>query len=162
MDRILPLIRTELPTASFHVVGRNPPPSLLDRHGRNGMHVWGRVDDIRPWLKASDMALVPLDIGRGVQNKVLEAMSMALPVVLTTEAATGIAATDGVHFAVADSDLALGRAAVGLLKDPRQGRIMGLAARRFVTEEVSWRSALADLSDIIGWRNRPRSVRDAA
>lgn len=162
MDRILPLIRAELPTASFHVVGRNPPQSLIDRHGRDSTYVWGRVEDIRPWLKAADLALVPLDIGRGVQNKVLEAMSMALPVVLTTEAATGIAAIDGEHFAMADSDGALSRAAVALLRDPRQGRIMGLAARRFVTEEVSWRSALATLPEIIGWRSRPRAVRDAA
>lgn len=107
VDRILPLIRTVRPDVSFHVVGRNPAPEVLERHGRNGCHVWGRVDDIRPWLAGATHALVPLDIARGVQNKVLEAMSMALPVVLSAEAATGVSARDDEHFVVADSDEAL-------------------------------------------------------
>jgi len=83
IDRILPLIRAGCPGACLHVVGRNPPPALLARHGRDGVHVWGRVDDIRPWLAAADLALVPLEIARGVQNKVLEAMAMGLPVIAT-------------------------------------------------------------------------------
>ncbi len=162
IERILPQIRADLPDASFHVVGRNPPAALLDRHGRDGVFVWGRVDDIRPWLKAATLALVPLDIARGVQNKVLEAMAMELPVVLTTDAAMGIPGTDGVHFRIADSDAGLARVATALLRDSRQARVMGLAARRFVVEEASWRSALASLPDILGWRPRPRTVRDAA
>ncbi|MCH7475613.1 MAG: glycosyltransferase, partial [Gemmatimonadetes bacterium] len=77
---------------------------LLQRHGREGCFVWGRVPDMREWLKAADIALVPLEIGRGVQNKVLEAMAMELPVVLTPEAATGIDARDGREFAVRETD----------------------------------------------------------
>lgn len=162
IERILPQVRAEIPDATFHVVGRNPPAALLDRHGRDGAFVWGRVDDIRPWLKAATLALVPLDIGRGVQNKVLEAMAMELPVVLTSEAATGIPGIDGTHFQIADSDGGLARAVKMLLADTRRARIMGMAARRFVVEEASWRSALAALPEIIGWRTRPRTVRDAA
>ena len=162
IERILPQVRAEIPDATFHVVGRNPPAALLDRHGRDGAFVWGRVDDIRPWLKAATLALVPLDIGRGVQNKVLEAMAMELPVVLTSEAATGIPGIDGTHFQIADSDGGLARAVKMLLTDTRRARIMGMAARRFVVEEASWRSALAALPEIIGWRTRPRTVRDAA
>jgi glycosyltransferase involved in cell wall biosynthesis len=149
IDGILPSIRAVYPQATFHVVGRNPEPPLLARHGQNGCHVWGRVEDIRPWLAAADCALVPLDIGRGVQNKVLEAMAMALPVVLTDEAATGIAASDREHFAVAGSDEALARNVIDLLGDSRRMQAMGQAARSFVVERVSWEAALAPLAELV-------------
>lgn len=149
LDRILPLIRAVRPDTTFHVVGRNPVPELLARHGENGCHVWGRVDDIRPWLAAADGALIPLEIGRGVQNKVLEAMAMALPVVVSAEAATGIAGRDGEHFVVANTDEALAEAVLALLDDPPRARALGQAARRFVVDNVSWEAALAPLAGIV-------------
>ena len=149
LDRILPLIRAVRPDVTFHVVGRNPAPELLARHGENGCHVWGRVDDIRPWLAAATHALIPLEIGRGVQNKVLEAMAMALPVVVSGEAATGIPARDGEHFAVADSDEALAQAVLALLHEPARARALGLAGRSFVLEHASWEAALAPLAGIM-------------
>jgi polysaccharide biosynthesis protein PslH len=150
LDRILPRVRAARPDVSFHVVGRNPAAELLVRHGQGGCHVWGRVEDIRPWLAAADLALVPLEIGRGVQNKVLEAMAMALPVVLSEEAATGIAAQDGEHFAVADGDEALAQAVLALLDTPAGARRMGTAARRFVVDEASWEAALTPLAEMVG------------
>jgi len=160
VDRIMPLIREAFPDATFHVVGRNPAIEVLDRHGRDGCHVWGRVDDIRPWLKSADLALVPLMIARGVQNKVLEAMSMALPIVLTGDAASGIDASDGHHYSIADSDEAIVESCIRLLGDERRARAQGHAARRFVTASASWQSMLADLPRIMGWSSR--AVRDAA
>ena len=155
MDRILPLVREELPEATFHVVGRNPTDALRERHGRDGCYVWGRVNDMRPWLKAADLALVPLDIARGVQNKVLEAMAMALPVVLTTGAATGIGARDTYHFAVADTDGDLARRVIALMRERRSARAMGVNARHFVIEKASWQAALAPLADLMGTQSRP-------
>jgi polysaccharide biosynthesis protein PslH len=149
LDRILPRIRAERPDVSFHVVGRNPAPELLARNGEDGCHIWGRVDDIRPWLAAATHALIPLEIGRGVQNKVLEAMAMALPVVVSGEAATGIPAVAGEHFAVADSDEALAEAVLNLLDEPTRARALGLAARSFVLDHASWEAALAPLARIM-------------
>ena len=158
--RIMPLIRQTYPEASLHIVGRKPAPELMAQHEENGCHVWGRVDDIRPWLKAADLALIPLEIARGVQNKVLEAMAMALPVVLTPGAATGIGATTGRQFAVADSDEDLASTALDLLRDPRRARIKGIAARNFVCENADWQSALASLQEIAG--SQRRIARNAA
>lgn len=159
-DGILPLIREELPDAGFHVVGRNPVPELLARDGKGSCRVWGRVEDIRPWLKAADLAIVPLEIARGVQNKVLEAMAMSLPVVLTTDAAEGIGASPGEHLAVADSDAELAACAVALLRDSCKAREMGAAARRFVTERASWQAALEPLAEMLD--GDPGAARDAA
>lgn len=152
IERILPLVREAFPEASFHVVGRNPPEQLLARHGQNGAFVWGGVEDIREWLAAADLALVPLELARGIQNKVLEAMSMGLPVVLTPAAATGIGGIDAHHYAVADSDLALAERAIALLSDHDHGWAMGLEARRFVVEGMSWQATLAPLAAMLGLR----------
>ena len=154
IERIMPLIRKRIPEATFHVVGRNPDHRLLDRHGEGGCFVWGRVNDIRPWLKAADLCIVPLEIARGVQNKVLEAMSMALPVVLTHEAAAGIDAVDGRQFRIADSDEGLAAAACDLLTDVRRAGVLGEAARRYVADNASWQLALDSLPDLIGLRGR--------
>lgn len=147
--RILPMVRQSLPDATFHVVGRNPPDALRRIERVPGCKVWGGVPDIRTWLAGADVALVPLMLARGVQNKVLEAMAMERPVVLTNAAATGIAATDDLHFAIADDDAAIAAKVVELLSSPSRAAAMGQAARRFVVETMSWNAALAPLSDWI-------------
>ena len=159
--RIMPLVRERFPPASFHVVGRSPVAEVLALNGVNGCRVWGRVDDIRPWLAAADLALVPLEIARGVQNKVLEAMAMGLPVVVSPGAATGIAAEPGRDFAVAESDAALADAVTGLLDAPGAAQAMGRAARTFVSERLGWPAVLAPLAGMVGL-GEPPAVRDAA
>ncbi len=159
-DRLLPLIRQTMPKATFHVVGRNPAEELFARHGKDGCHVWGGVEDIRTWLAAADLALVPLEIARGVQNKVLEAMAMGLPVVLSPAAACGIGGTDGQHFVEAESDAELADRATALLSHPRQGWALGLEARRFVVDELSWQATLAPLAAMLAHGDVAR--RDAA
>ncbi len=153
--RIMPLIHETLPDTTFHIVGRNPSHEVMALHGINGCHVWGRVDDVRPWLKGCDLAVVPLEIARGIQNKVLEAMAMQLPVVLTRDAATGIDAVDSLHFQIANKDDALAAAAINLLSNTRKHRTMGRSARTFVMEHMSWTSALEALPGLAGiWKSR--------
>ncbi|MEE4451089.1 TIGR03087 family PEP-CTERM/XrtA system glycosyltransferase [Novosphingobium resinovorum] len=150
IERVLPLVRRTCPEATLHIVGRNPPPALTARSGRGGVEVWGRVEDIRPWLAAADVALVPLEIARGVQNKVLEAMAMGLPVVLSSGAATGIDALDGRDFAVRDSDAAMAQAVADLARAPDAARVMGQAAREWILAHASWEAALARLPEYLG------------
>lgn len=157
--RILPRVRERFPEASFHVVGRNPPERLSVLSGRNGVHVWGRVPEVQSWLSAADLALVALEIGRGVQNKVLEAMAMGLPVVLTPEAATGIGGRDGEELTLASSDDEMAQACIALLSDRERARAMGTAARAHVVAHASWDAALAPLTQIIC---TTASARDAA
>jgi polysaccharide biosynthesis protein PslH len=156
--RLMPRLLPAFPNAQFHVVGRAPVPEVMALEGVNRTRVWGEVPDVRPFLAGADLVLAPLSIARGVQNKVLEAMAMARPVVLTSEAASGIPGEDGVHFAVADSEEQLARRALALLAGPDAARRMGESARRLVIERMSWPAMLAGLRGIVGLASEHRDA----
>ena len=161
VQRILPGIRDVHPGAEFHIVGRAPTPSVKALGKHAGVTVWGEVADVRPYLAEADIVAAPLTIARGIQNKVLEAMAMARPVLVSPEAATGIEAEDGKHFAVAEGDRMMIGRALALIDDPDKARAMGAAAREFVLNEQSWPAMLAGLPQLL----RPSDadpVRDAA
>ena len=160
VHRLMPRIRAVLADASFHIVGRKPTAEVLALDGLNGCKVWGRVDDVAAFLRAADLALVPLEIARGVQNKVLEAMAMAMPVVVSTGAATGIGAEPGREIAIGEDDDALVRLTITLLRDRQKAMTMGLAARRFLEETRSWEATLAPLPALMGMDRK--GVSDAA
>jgi sugar transferase (PEP-CTERM/EpsH1 system associated) len=151
IDYILPAIRQHHPYAQFHIVGRAPTRELLDFDWQDGVRVWGEVPDVKPFLAAADLVVVPLEIARGVQNKVLEAMAMARPIVLTSGAATGIGAGDGRHFAIEDSDEAMTARIHSLLANRGAGQTMGQAARQFAVDCRSWEAMLAGLARIVGF-----------
>jgi len=149
-ERLLPAIRRVHPEAVFHVVGRAPVAQLRKLDGQDGIRVWGEVPDVRPFLASADLVLAPLEIARGIQNKVLEAMAMARAVVLSPEAATGIDARDGAHFTVGADDAALVERALDLLANAPSALTMGAAARRYVMDHQGWQAMLAPLARIVG------------
>jgi len=157
---LMPAIRAAHPETRFHIVGRAPNAEVRGLEGVHGTRVWGEVPDVRPFLAAADLVVAPLAIARGVQNKVLEAMAMARPVLLTPEAATGIGAVDGEHLAVAETDEQLARRAIELLADGQRALAMGAAARRFVVARKSWAAALSQLPAIMS--RTGGEARDAA
>ena len=150
IENIMPALRRTYARARFHIVGRAPTAALRDRHGENGVRVWGEVPDVRPFLKSADLVAAPLLIARGVQNKVLEAMAMAKPVVLTPGAATGIAAENDLHFAIARPDPAEMLVRIEALLADRDKRMeMGRAAREFVIDRMSWDSVHKRLAQVV-------------
>ncbi|MBA4009587.1 MAG: glycosyl transferase family 1 [Erythrobacter sp.] len=157
IEALLPRLRGRLPGAMFHVVGRNPTRALMALDGAPGVRVWGAVPDVRPFIAAADAVLAPLLIARGVQNKVLEAMAMARPVVLTPDAATGIAAEDGTHWIVCPPDPeAMAARIADLVADREAAARIGAAARDFVLCHHGWEAMLAPLGELIGGRGEGR------
>lgn len=149
VQRVMLLVRQHHPQALCHIVGRNPTVAVRNLEGQNGARIWGEVPDVRPFLAGGDLVVVPLEIARGVQNKVLEAMAMARPIVLTPGAATGISAKDQEHFAVGETDAELAVLVAALLSDQPRAAAMGDLARQFVIEHYGWDAMLAPLERLI-------------
>jgi sugar transferase (PEP-CTERM/EpsH1 system associated) len=149
-DHVLPRILAAQPGARFAIVGRQPGPEVARLAERGAILVTGEVDDVRPWLAAADAVVAPLAIAQGVQNKVLEAMAMARPVVASPSAFLGIDARPGRDLLVADGAEAQADAVLSLLADAERGRAIGRAARRRMEEGYSWDAQLAPLASILG------------
>ena len=138
VDEVYPLIKQIRPHVTLSVVGKNPKPSVSALDRDPSIEVTGFVDDIRPYLNRAEIAVNPLRIGAGLQNKVMEAMSMELPMVMTTVANEGIQSTAGVHAVLADSTTALVSSIVRLLDDAHERTRIGQAARRWILDKWSW------------------------
>ncbi|WOF42309.1 TIGR03087 family PEP-CTERM/XrtA system glycosyltransferase [Sphingopyxis indica] len=147
---ILPLIRKRHPAARFAIVGRAPAEEVRVLGELPGVVVTGEVPDVRPWLAAADAVVAPLLLARGVQNKLLEAMAMARPVVASSAAATGIDASDGEHLLVAEGAEAMARAVCRLFDDPAAAATMGAAARARMIARYGWDARLAPLGQLLG------------
>jgi glycosyltransferase involved in cell wall biosynthesis len=104
--------------------------------------VTGTVPDVRPYIAHADLVVAPLRIARGIQNKVLEAMAMARPVVLSAAPAVGLGAEDGRECSIATDGEALCARVGALLADPAQRAAMGEAARACVLRSYSWAAHL--------------------
>jgi sugar transferase (PEP-CTERM/EpsH1 system associated) len=139
---ILPLIRRSLPHAQFHIVGANPTPAVQALERIKDVHVSGRVPDVRPYLAHATAAVAPMRIARGIQNKVLEAMAMARPAIVTSDALEGIGAVPDSELLLADKAEAFAAAADRLAADVIEGRRIGEAARRRVLTDFSWEGRL--------------------
>ena len=148
----MPAIRAAHPETSFAIVGRNPTSAVSDLSALPGVQVTGAVDDVRTWLAGADIVVAPLRIARGIQNKVLEAMAMAKPVVASTAAAEGIDANNGTHYC-AEPDVASEAARViALLGDAVESRKIGEAARAHVIEHYNWSRQLVPLDGLMRYQ----------
>jgi sugar transferase (PEP-CTERM/EpsH1 system associated) len=146
---ILPLIRGSLPQAQFHIVGANPTPAVQALARMKDVHVSGRVPDVRPYLAHATAAVAPMRIARGIQNKVLEAMAMARPAIVTPEALEGIDATPEREVLLADTAEAFAAVGYRLAADVTEGRRIGEAARRRVGADFSWESRLRGFDQLL-------------
>ena len=135
-EHILPTIRQQLPDAHFTIVGSRPGPEVKNLARQPGITVTGSVPDVRPYLAHAACAIAPLRIARGVQNKVLEAMAMARPVIATPQAAEGIRARAGMDFDLAPDAAAFATAVLHHLT--HRDNAMGLAARVGILENYNW------------------------
>ncbi len=145
----LPLIRARHPGTRFAIVGRRPDPALLALGGRDGVEVTGEVADVRPWLAQADVVVAPLRIARGIQNKVLEAMAMARPVVASVQAFEGINAEPGRDLIVANGAIDEAEAVCTLLADPAGAKAIGAAARAQIEVHYAWGARLATLDAML-------------
>jgi sugar transferase (PEP-CTERM/EpsH1 system associated) len=148
-DEVWPAILLQHPDARFHIVGMNPSEAVSALAQRPGINVTGTVPDVRPWLRHARVVVAPLRVARGVQNKILEAMAMARPVVASATCAVGIKAQRGEEMLVADSTADWGSAVSSLLADTAFAEWVGRQARRRVLADYSWEAHLRQFKGLI-------------
>jgi sugar transferase (PEP-CTERM/EpsH1 system associated) len=147
--KIFPRVRNDLPAAWFYIVGSNPTAAVRALGQHKNVFVTGRVPSVVPYLRHACIAVAPLQIARGVQNKVLEAMAMAKPVIASAEALTGIGAISGEHVICPKDECDWIDACVRLARHPEQRERLGLAARVFVETKHSWGNHFAILDRLL-------------
>jgi sugar transferase (PEP-CTERM/EpsH1 system associated) len=157
VDTILPRVRAAHPDARFAIVGRNPTDAVRALARRDGVAVTGEVDDVRGWLAAAALVVAPLKLARGIQNKVLEAMAMARPVVASAAAAEGIDHKGTI--AVGETEAGMTEAVTLLLGDPQSAVELGRDARARVMARYGWDARLAPLDTLLGF---PARIGEAA
>lgn len=144
---ILPLIKKKIPSVKFYIVGGRPVRKIINL-GKDGVVVTGYVQDTRPYVQKSAVCVIPLRIARGVQNKVLEAMAMGVPVVATPEAVKGIdVRQEDIFVESQPGQFAL--RVIELLANKELRKRIAINARKTVEEEYSWDRNLNRLDEIL-------------
>ena len=147
--QVMPRLREKKIPIRFAVVGPAPTAAVRRLAHLSDILVSGSVPDLRPWLRYAAVAVAPMRRTRGVQNKVLDAMAMALPVVATPLATDGIDAVPGRHLLLADDVAGFAETITDLVREPRRARELGAAARSRVVERHAWAHHLRDLDRIL-------------
>lgn len=140
VDEILPLIKIQRdgPPPTFWVVGQKPHAALEPLRAHPQVVLTGWVDQIEPYLAGADIVVVPLRMGSGTRLKVLQALSMARPLVGTTLGCSGLALRDASHLRLADDSATFARAISELLQDTTRFE-MAERGRRHVQEHFDWK-----------------------
>lgn len=164
-DAVLPRIRVHVPAATLTVVGRNPSPRVRALADRQGIHVTGTVDDVRPFVDEAAVYVVPLRAGGGTRLKIFEALAMGKAVVSTTVGAEGLALTPGKDVAIADVPQDFADTVVRLLRDTSRRRALGRAGRLLVQRKYSWPQVSREFAgwcEVVAERRVPGLVEEHA
>ena len=146
---IFPLIRQKFSRAVFEIVGRRPPKAVIRLNQIDGVRVVGEVDDVRSYLVRADVSVAPMRIARGVQNKVLEAMAVGVPVVATPAAIEGIEVRDGEEVLVGATRDEFAQQIIRLLTDAELRKAMTKKAWNKMNQSYNWDSVGAKLERLL-------------
>lgn len=142
---ILPRLRAARPEVVFTIVGSRPTPEVQALAQLPGVRVTGRVPDVRPYLAHAAVAVAPMRIARGIQNKVLEGMAMARPVVVSPQGYEGLSARPGEDLLLAGDADAFATQTLAALERPD----LGARARQRVLDDYAWDSCLARVDALL-------------
>ncbi len=144
---ILPLIHEQHSDAHFYIVGARPGKAVKELALLEGVTVTGTVPDVRPYLSHAHVAVAPLRIARGIQNKVLEAMSMARTVVVTPDALEGIDAISDQEILLAKDEVQIAAHVCNIFNGSQTD--LGLAARKKMLSTYGWDANLRAIDRIL-------------
>lgn len=144
---VFPAVRQHIPQAVFYVVGSRPTSAVRALNDVPGVHVTGRVPDVRPYLAHASACVAPLRMARGIQNKVLEALAMDRPILATPEAVEGLEPATEVLDAVSNVPAEF---SASLIQCITHGSPIPPRSRRaFMLEHFSWERAVDKLVTLL-------------
>jgi glycosyltransferase involved in cell wall biosynthesis len=138
LTEIYPLVRQTVPDVTLTITGSTAGVNLSDLPLDASVRLSGYVDDVRPLVAGSTLCVVPLREGGGTRLKILEAMALGTPLVVTPKAAEGIEARANQHYLIADEPAVFAAAVVRLLQDPATREHLARQARQLVEERYDW------------------------
>jgi sugar transferase (PEP-CTERM/EpsH1 system associated) len=147
-SKVMPLVWQQLPAARLIIVGKDPSPELLALTADPRITVTGTVPDLRPYLAQATVSISPMRYGVGIQNKVLEAMAMATPVISTPQAVSAVQIQAGKEALVADSVETMAQAVINLLTNEALRQQVGQAGRTYVENHHNWQGIAEKLERI--------------
>jgi sugar transferase (PEP-CTERM/EpsH1 system associated) len=145
----LPLLQSRRPGVKLTIVGADPSSAIKALGRLPGVSVTGSVPDVRPYLERAALLVAPLNIARGTQNKILEAMAAGVPVVTSRVAAGGVDATCPEHFLVASTPEEYRDAILRILNDPSERTRLAHAGRQRMLSHHAWDKSMRRLDRII-------------
>jgi sugar transferase (PEP-CTERM/EpsH1 system associated) len=146
---VWPRIRSKYPDAEFRIIGRKPTAAVQKLAELPGVNVVGQVPDVRPHVARSAVAVTPMRLSRGLQNKVLEALAMGKAVIAAPPALAALGTVPGTHLLSATTADEWAAAVGGLLDSPDRRKALGEGGRHYVEEHHHWDSCLRPLLDQI-------------
>lgn len=149
-NKVWPFLKQRLPHVEFNLVGRRPGEAARQLAEIDGVNLIGEVPDVRPHVANADVVIAPLTIARGIQNKVLEALAMAKPVVATPQAIEGTEAVDGTHLLAAATPEDWVTALSTLAASPADRPHLAANARRLIKTRYHWPARLEPLESLLG------------
>lgn len=149
-DEVLPRVQGSLPDVELRIVGPRAGRRVRRLARRRGVEIAGVVPDVHAALSASAVAVAPLRVAAGIQNKILEAMASGVPVVATGAAVAGLNVRANEHVLVADEPREFARAVELLLRRPDLRARLAASARELVERGYSWEASVEELEELYG------------
>ena len=138
VEDILPLVRAKRPEVQFWIVGSEPSERVKALTRISGVHVTGKVDDVRPYVRSATVFVCPLRVGSGVKNKILAAMAMQKATVATSISIDGLDLADNREVLLADDPQDFADKVVRLLTDQKAAQQLGANGLARVQAQYSW------------------------
>lgn len=140
VNKVIPLLKTTYPDIYVMAAGKDPSKSIKKLEGKH-LKTTGWQDDLRPYFDSTLIYCAPLQISVGLQNKILEAMAMGLPVITSSVCNTPIGAENNKQVIVADTPEEIAKAISNLMENETLRIELGKNARAFVEKKFSWDNA---------------------
>jgi glycosyltransferase involved in cell wall biosynthesis len=148
VQTIMPNIWSHRPDVNLWIVGKDPPNEIRALQKESRITVTGTVSDIRPFLQKATIAVAPLTYGAGIQNKVLESMACAIPLISTPQAISAIGVQPGKEILVAQDPGEFADSILFLLENPQVQQRIGEAGRQYVEQNHRWSTITRQLEGV--------------